>query len=341
MISASVILGLMGLATKPWHILALRLLQGMLTGTVAASTALVATTVPKQRLGFGLGLIQVAMFGGSSLGPLFGGIIADHFGFRASFGASCLLALAGGLTVITLVQEDFTPPQATAKRRGVIAESRVLLALAGFPAIIVVIFLIQFGNTIIAPVLSLFIKEELAAGADPATMAGLVMGATGAVSATAALLLGRYGDKVGFRALLPVCLLGSAIAYIPQAFVHRAWQLLVLRMILGAFLGGLMPTANALLARRASPDQRGAAFGLAATSNSLGFAAGPLSGAFIATHLGMRAVFLATAAMFLAGWVVVAAVFRGKIGAAMLTVGDEEAIPPLPPAAPLDSQDSI
>ncbi|MBN2361528.1 MAG: MFS transporter, partial [Deltaproteobacteria bacterium] len=136
MIAGSITLGLMGLATHPWHILVLRLLQGMLTGTVTASTALVATVVPKQRLGFALGLLQVAMFGGSSLGPLVGGIVADSFGFRASFGAACLLALAGGLTVITLVREDFTPPPATAARRGVIAGSRVLLALAGFPAII-------------------------------------------------------------------------------------------------------------------------------------------------------------------------------------------------------------
>jgi hypothetical protein len=68
--AAFVTIGLMGLATEPWHLLGLRMIEGMFTGTVTAATALVATSTPKERLGFGLGLIQTAVFSGSAFGPV-------------------------------------------------------------------------------------------------------------------------------------------------------------------------------------------------------------------------------------------------------------------------------
>ena len=53
-----------------------RLVEGALAGTVTAATALVAVSMPKDRLGFGLGMIQTAVFSGSALGPLLGGAFA-------------------------------------------------------------------------------------------------------------------------------------------------------------------------------------------------------------------------------------------------------------------------
>ncbi|HLL50944.1 MAG TPA: MFS transporter, partial [Thermomicrobiales bacterium] len=50
------VVALMGLASAPWQLLALRVLEGTLTGTVAAATALVATSAPRRRLGYALGM---------------------------------------------------------------------------------------------------------------------------------------------------------------------------------------------------------------------------------------------------------------------------------------------
>ncbi|MGH3085866.1 MAG: MFS transporter, partial [Rubrobacteraceae bacterium] len=50
-IAGSVVVGLMGLATSPWHLLWLRLLQGCMTGTVAAATLLASETAPAGREG--------------------------------------------------------------------------------------------------------------------------------------------------------------------------------------------------------------------------------------------------------------------------------------------------
>ncbi len=304
MLGGAVVVSLMGLATSPQQLLITRFIQGSVTGTVAAANALVATSTPRHRLGFALGVMQVAIFLGSSVGPLMGGVIADGFGYRVPFYVAGALMLVGAAIVLLFVREDFTPPPAGSARRGVMAESRSMLAIAVFPILLGVTFLIQYGGTIVSPVLSLFIAE-LKGGEDAATAAGLVLAATGAVSAVSALLIGRVSDRIGHRRILMACLAGASLSYFPQSLVNQVWQLLLLRMLLGLFLGGLMPSANALLAGLVPQERRGAAFGLAATANSMANAIGPLSGAFFASFWGMRSVFLATGVLFALsfGWV--------------------------------------
>jgi len=306
MLGGAFVLAAMGMASSPEQLLAIRFIQGGITGTVAASNALVATSTPRQRLGFALGVLQVAVFLGSSVGPLLGGVMADRFGYRVPFFAAGALMAVGATIVLLLVRERFTPPKPGEQRKGVLQQSRSLLAMPTFPILLGVTFMIQLGGNVIGPVLSLFVAD-LSGGEDPATAAGVVLAATGAVSAASALGLGRVSDRVGHQRVLAICLAGAALTYLPQAMVTQFWQLLLLRMLLGLFLGGLMPSANALLAALVSQERRGAAFGLAATATSMANAAGPLSGALFASLWGMRSVFLATGLLFTfalgwAGW---------------------------------------
>ena len=302
MVSAGILTSLMGLATSPEQLLVLRFLQGALSGSVSAANAMVASTTPRERLGYALGVMQVALFVGSSLGPLAGGLVADSFGHRSSFFISGVGMIAGGAVVILFAKERFARPPAGGGRRSVLKESRSLLALPTFPILIVVIFMIQLGVMVISPVLSLYVAE-LGGPENAATAAGVVLGASGAVSAASALTIGRVSDRIGARVILPICLLGAAAAYLPQAFIAEVWQLLLLRMLLGVFLGGLMPSANALVARLVPQERRGAAFGLTATASSLANAIGPLSAGAVTTRFGVRAVFLSTGLLFAASYV--------------------------------------
>lgn len=299
--AASLTLALMGLARHPWHLLVLRLLQGAFTGTLAASSALVAASVPRERLGASLGLMQVTLYVGTAVGPLIGGLIADQLGYRVSCFAAGALLLLSALLVLAFVRERFEPPATGMERPSMFAGNLQLLAVPGFVLIMSIAFLIQFGTSIVSPVLALFIRE-LAAGTNAATNAGVVMAGTGVASALAAVLAGRIGDRVGHRRVLPVCLLGAALICVPQAFVRNTGQLFVLRFSLGLFLGGLMPTANALLAGLVPVQRRGAAFGLGATAVAIANAAGPISGALTASLFGMRAVFGLTAALYAMGF---------------------------------------
>lgn len=308
--AAGVTLALMGFARQPWQLLVLRLLQGALTGTVAASNALVATSVPRERLGASLGLMQVALYGGTSVGPLMGGVIADRFGYRAPCFAAGGLLLLSVLFVVGFVHESFTPPPADARRPGVLAETRELMAVPGLAFLMAVTFLIQYGNSAVSPILALFV-HELSSGTNAASMSGAILAGTGVASAVAAVVIGRLADRLGHRRILLVCLFGAALACVPQAWVRSVGELFAWRLVLGLFLGGLMPSAHALFASLVPAARRGSAFGLGGTAASLANAAGPLSGAFLAGAVGLNAVFIATAVLYSLGLGFLIARFRG------------------------------
>ncbi len=301
MLGSGVVTILTGMAASVEQLLLLRIAQGAVTGTQGASNALVATSMPRERIGFALGLMQMSVYLGATVGPVVGGILADNLGFRSAFFAAGGFLLVSTVITVFMVHEDFRRPVPAATRIGPVAKDGSLMALPLFPLLVGVIFLIQLDNMVVSPVLSLFVVE-LSGGDSPATAAGTVMAATGLASAAASIVVGRIGDRLGHARILPLCLLGAALSCVPQAFVHQVQELLALRMLLGLFLGGLMPSANALVATVVPQERRGAAFGITSSAMALAGAAGPLLGAGVATSWGMRSVFLATATLFALTW---------------------------------------
>src|SRR5205823_12705945 len=95
MLIGGLIIALMGLVQNVEQFLALRILQGVFTGTIAAATALVAGIVPRERLAWSMGLLQTSVYVGISAGPVLGGLSAHAVGIRGTvFVAGAMLALA-------------------------------------------------------------------------------------------------------------------------------------------------------------------------------------------------------------------------------------------------------
>jgi len=110
MFGAGVVLALVGLAPNIYYVVALRFTQGLLSGTVAAASALVAASTPRNKMPFAMGLLMVAVFGGQSFGPLAGGFIADSVGYKAAFFITGGLLFSGGFIVLLFVKEKFERP---------------------------------------------------------------------------------------------------------------------------------------------------------------------------------------------------------------------------------------
>lgn len=303
MFASVVTVGLMAFATQPWHLVGLRLIEGSLSGTVTAATTLVATTSPKARLGFTLGTVQTAIFAGSSLGPLVGGVLASLIGPRATFlVASSCLGVAG-LIVLFVVREHFVPgARVAAAGQGLLRRIRgsVAVLMGGVMlTLVTVLFVVRTASMSVQPIIPLFVAELAPEIADPSALAGLTMGALGFTSASSAMIFGRMGDRRGHWPILLGCVLAAGLLYIPMAFVQHPWQLVVLQGLFGLTAGGLIPSANALIATVTAPERRGAMYGLTAGAGSLGGFVGPLAGAAIAAASGFRAPFLAVAALLL------------------------------------------
>jgi len=303
--SAAIIIGLMGLVTSVWQLLALRILQGMFTGTVSAFQALVSSQSPKDRLGFSLGVMQTAIFVGNSVGPLAGGFVAELVGFRMSFGVGGALLFTCAALVMTLIHEDMSVRHPTEERPPFLKGMTEVLRYPALLSMIGAIFVVEFAITQVFPILPQFVQLLQGNQGHAAAVTGLILAGAGAAGALSSTVIGWFSDRTGHKSILVTAAALACLISIPQFFVQTSWQLGVLRVADGFCLGAMLPSASAMLAGLVPPERRATAYGLAGSANSVGVAAGPLTTAAIVAVVGIRAVFLSAAVMlaFIAVWV--------------------------------------
>jgi len=290
MLGGSVVLGLMGLARNVYELLALRVLQGSITGTVPASIALVASVVPQQRLGFSLGLMQMAVFSGGSVGPYVGGMVADRYGYRLPFAVTAALLFSGGLLVLFGARERFKPPPPEERRGG--APLRLLLRTPGILGLLSLFFLLNLSNSLVMPIFPLFVEEIVKSPQRAASQTGLLLAVTGIASAFAAIVAGRLSDRAGHKVTLVTCTVLTGLLCFPHYSARTVAQLLVLRVLFGLAAGGMLPSMNALVANTVPRSSVGQAYGFTTTASAIGWAMGPALGGWAASAFGYRLPFL-------------------------------------------------
>lgn len=297
--AGAVLAGLMGLVTSPAQLIVIRVLQGALCGTMGAAMTLVATETPEDKLASSLGIMQTAQYVGMAIGPLIGGLLADATSYRTVFPFAALLMALALVAIILWVHEKSV-------KSVILPDSKARLASRGIKGMLsanVLLLIIALGSTsfamaVLSPIMPFYIQSMVSDSARLATIAGLVTSASAVTTAVSALWIGRLGDRIGYKQVLVFCVVGVALIFIPQGFIRSPWQLLVLRAFQGVFIGGILPTANALLARSTRHENRGTIFGLATSAQSGGNALGPVVGAAVAGSLGLASGFFLTAGIF-------------------------------------------
>ncbi|MCE5259608.1 MAG: MFS transporter [Chloroflexi bacterium] len=298
MIATTSVLVLMGLARTPGQLLIMRVIQGIFTGTPAAASALVAVGSPKERLAYSLGLVQTAVFVGSSLGPMIGGYVADAWGYRATFFASAVLAGAALLIIALFTREPSAAPT-TARKEAPLAGLKGLISRGQLLTLTALVLLINFSYSLLGPVLPLTIQRLAANPEHLASIAGTISGGFAFTAALAALVVGRYSDRIGYARTVFICAFGMAVLFIPQGFAPSVLALGILRAVQGFFQGGLAPSINALVVNAAPLERAGATIGLSSSAASVGTAVGPIVGALLLNTTSDKAVFLASGGLFM------------------------------------------
>lgn len=316
-VAIGIFTGLMGLSRGVWQFLALRALMGGFAGFSASAIALVASQVPEGRLGYALGWLSTGQLVGGLAGPIVGGLAADASGSnRVPFFLTAALALLAAGLAAGLVHERFVPPEGGGARRGTLSALRALATAPGLLPLFLVLLVAQFGVRTVQPVVTLFVQSLVGNVPDLATLGGLAFSVTGLADVIASPFLGKRSDRLGYRRVLLICLAGAALFSLPQFFARRYWEFVAERFGVGLFVGGILPTANALVGRLTPASQRGSVFGLTASATFLGNSLGPLTGGAVAATLGLRWVFLVTAALLAGNLVWVWAALPREAGAA-------------------------
>lgn len=279
----------------------LRLFMGFVTGFIPTSLAFISSQTPKKEAGKMLGTLQTGNVSGMLFGPMFGGLLADAFGFQYTFIITSVTLLISTIIVFFGIHEK---PKEISQRSITYSRKTILKGLFQHRLmlnVMLVTTIIQIGNFSVQPLLSLYVGE-LTDAKDVAFLAGLTFSAAGLGNLLFARRWGKLGDDIGYEKVLLILLVLSFASVIPQAFVTQLWQLMIFRVIFGIAVGGMIPITTALVRREAPHQIQGEIMGYNTSFRFLGNIIGPMIGGIISGFIGISSVFIITASLFLVGF---------------------------------------
>ncbi|WP_434773802.1 multidrug efflux MFS transporter [Pantoea agglomerans] len=156
----------------------------------------------------------------------------------------------------------------------------------------------------IIPFLPLYLEQLGITGGESLSLwSGLTFSITFVVSAAVAPLWGSLADSKGRKLMLLRAAFGMGVVILLQAFVTEAWQLLLLRALMG-LTSGYIPNAMALVAAQVPRERSGWALSCVSTGQIGGVILGPMLGGLLADWVGLRTVFIVTAALLMVSFLV-------------------------------------
>jgi DHA1 family multidrug resistance protein-like MFS transporter len=282
------------------QMLAVRILTGLISGFVPASMSLVSSTLPREKLGWGMGWMQAALASGNILGPLLGGYLSVWFGMRASFfvGSGCLFLVT--LMVIFFVRDIPISKETRRQEMHVIRDLKLALQNRGLLYVMFMFFLVQTCIMTIQPLITLYVEKLMGGAGDASvTMSGWIFSLAGIAGIIAAPYWGKRGQRKGFVRTLCLVLFCAGSVNLCQVFVGNIWEFAVIQFIYGLFLSGAVPNINSTLVEVTPPEMRGKAFGLTTSAQQFGGVVGPLLGGFLGDHMPTKFVLFTTGVILL------------------------------------------
>lgn len=314
MLAAFFIIGGMGFSQAIWHLVALRLLQGLFTGTITASSTFVAVNTPNHKLSFALGFLSSSTFIGYSLGPWLGGMVAEQFGYRMSFWVGALLMLVGFVLVTVFLRQTVPigkkegpktqtslknlnddvqfgdsqktePMVSTTKVRGAFSFITYSIGL-----MLLMLFFHRILRTVFTPFIPLYVQEITGTKVGAAALTGSINGLVGFVTALSAVFISRLGDKYAKLPLIKVMLMIAFFIAIGVNFTNSLMSFTILYTAIFFVIGGVEPLITSMTAEQTDPGRRGALFGIQGLVGSLGWMVSPVIGTYISIAFNYSAI---------------------------------------------------
>lgn len=300
---------LTGLSPNVWILILLRLIQGAFSGYINNAYALVASEVPTKQSGKTMGLLTTGSVGGQLIGPVFGGVIADAFGYRIPFYIfGCLMLMATVITIVG-VKEKFTPIDKNsqlAKKSAFAGVKNVHVVWA----MIISSMLIQAATNSINPIISLFVKELLTTHYNLALTSGIIAALPGIATLIAAPRFGSLGDHIGPQKVLIAGLLLSGVVFLPTFFVTTVLMLGVFRFMIGIADAALLPVTQTVMSVNTPQESISRIFSYNQSFQAIGSVLGPMLASMVAGILDYRFIFLMATGLVVINLLVVLWAYR-------------------------------
>jgi DHA1 family multidrug resistance protein-like MFS transporter len=266
----------------------LRFFQGIASAMLMPIIqAYVGDITPTGNEGFTMGLFNMSMFCGLSIGPLLGGVIHDRFSLETAFIIMGLLALAGFLLCLFLL------PPTRSERNLNSGKIPIEWKTLFFDRDVASIFLFRFSYIvcigIIWAFLPLFAKLKFSSSS---SAIGVLIMLGVLVSGALQIPMGAVADKLSKKWMVIVGGLIVACAIFSFEWVRGFWGLVWASIFFGIGGGISMPALMAIAVVKGSKtDSMGSVMAILTLAHSLGMLCGSLIGGVMMDVFQLRVAF--------------------------------------------------
>jgi DHA1 family multidrug resistance protein-like MFS transporter len=266
----------------------LRFFQGIASAMLMPIIqAYIGDITPTGNEGFTMGLFNMSMFCGLSIGPLLGGVIHDRFSLGTSFVSMGLLALTGFLLCLFLL------PPTRSERNTSSGKTPVEWKQLFFDRDIASIFLFRFSHIVCIGIvwafLPLFAKLKFSSSS---SAIGLLIMLGVLVSGALNLPMGALADKLSKKWMVIAGGLIVACAVFSFEWVTGFWGLVWASIFFGIGGGISMPALMAIAVVKGSEsDSMGSVMAILTLAHSLGMLCGSLIGGMMMDVFQLHAAF--------------------------------------------------
>jgi len=304
LVSFIVVMTSMAFVSRPWHLFALRAVQGFFAGYGPLTLSMAALSAPRDKMATAIGAVQTAQRVGPALGPVIGGLLAPAVGLRNAFIVAAGFYVVALVMITTMYREPARAPR-TVSRRPLTPFSSIL-AFENFVLVMLVLFGLQLVDRSFGPVLALHLDQLGYAAHDIPIVAGVLFSVLAFAAALGNQLSGRALARKSARTVIVWAALMAACGLTVFAFVTTTWLMTGTMAVVGLGIGTAITTAYTAGGVVIPRDVHATAFGFLTSASLIGIALSPAISGLLGAQ-SIRAVFVAGVAVL----VVVAIVVRG------------------------------
>lgn len=274
----------------------LRGLAGAFTaGLMPSVYGIVADLAPVENRAKWIGIVNGGQSIGWIAGPVFGGLLFDHFGFADTLMVSIAFALVTFAVALVTVKEPIKHPRAVPEERSPFLpafRSSLPKSIPTFLFLLGIYFMVMFAWAFIEPKFMFYAYDDLGW---KASMLGMVMSFYGIAMSAGEFTLSSLSDRFGRK---PVIIIGLALfsaQFLGLAF-SRSYVVIAISFVIAGLGNAIFdPALSASILDMIPAGYQSRIMGIKSTAGSLGNILGPGLLVLFSTSFNAQSVFITAA----------------------------------------------
>ena len=263
------------LSGSVWMFVIGRSLMSLSLGNSGLMLTTLAERTPANRHGFAFAVMSSAGPIGAFVGPLIGGPIVDHYGFRTLMWVDVALMMIVVLSLSLGYHDSYRGKSKDSVWRMAGDSIRVSFQAGRLRTLFFAFFLLYAGWMLVYSYMPVVITS-LYKGDNPASTIGYVLGAGGVLAMILAPTFGAMADRYGHWRILMIGAALETILWLVPFWTRSLIPFAIIVCIISGIAAAVFSISFNVLSSSASPNIRGRVMSFAYLPVNVGYSFGPL-----------------------------------------------------------------